>query len=185
MQNTIKKEISGLLRFHGQEIDKILTSQSVNKGEFILKEGNSAFIAFYLIRGITRNFIYKNGKEITLQFNFKEEMVFPLNSFNKNLRSDEYIEALTDIDIVKVKLNEFEDLKESNPELFKLELKINELYTFQLAKRLRDFQTLTAKERYLELIKTEPLIIQYCKLTHIASYLGLNLGSLSRIRNSL
>ena len=51
-----------------------------------------------------------------------------------------------------------------------------------MAQRLRNFQTMNATERYLQLIEKDPRIIKYIPLTYIASYLGITLGSLSRIR---
>lgn len=57
-----------------------------------------------------------------------------------------------------------------------------ETYALQLEERLRAFQTQTASQRYHQLIEQEPQLLQKVSLTHIASYLGINLGSLSRIR---
>ena len=80
-------------------------------------------------------------------------------------------------------MNEFNKLKDDDPELLKFEISINEFYMVQMAQRLRDFQTLNATERYLQLIEKEPKIIKYIPPTYIASYLGITLGSLSRIRD--
>jgi len=181
----IQGQISKLLDSYYNELDVFAKRLSFKKNDFILKEGQSAYVAFYITKGITRNFKYHDGNEITLQFNFKNDLVFPLNAYNTNLKSDEYIQAITDVEVIKTDLNDFEKLKKENSDYYKLEIKINELQSLQIAKRLRNFQTLSAKDRYLELIKTEPHILQFCSLTHIASYLGINLGSLSRIRNSL
>jgi len=183
MTTNNKNIINDLLSNNGKLIDEYTHKKHANKNEFILTEGKSASVAFYINKGITRSFILVDGKEITLQFNFPGDIVFPLNSFSENLISDESIQAITNLDYAKINLNEFDGVKQNNTELYELELKINELYTFQIAKRLRGFQTKSAKERYLELIKTEPEIAQFCQLSHIASYLGINLGSLSRIRS--
>jgi len=185
MKSNLKNEIIDLLTPNTELIDKYASRKKISKNEIILSEGQAASVTFYIFEGITRNFIINDGKEITLQFNFAKDIVFPLNSYKKNLKSDEYIQALTDLDIVKLNLYDYEIIKTDNTELKELELKLNELYILHTAKRLRDFQTSTAKERYLELIKTEPEILQYCQLSHIASYLGINLGSLSRIRSEI
>ena len=42
-----------------------------------------------------------------------------------------------------------------------------------------------AKERYLNLIKTKPSIVQNVPLKQIATYLGITDTSLSRIRNEI
>jgi CRP-like cAMP-binding protein len=48
-----------------------------------------------------------------------------------------------------------------------------------------EFQTLTAKERYENLLKNHPSIFQKVQLYHIANYLGIAPKSLSRIRKEL
>ena len=179
----IQIEINALLESYSKELDKFVKRLNFKKNEYILKEGQSAYVAYYIIKGISRSFKYHNDNEITLQFNFKNDLVFPLNAYNATMRSDEYIQALTDIEVIKMDLNDFRKLKKINAGYYKLEIKINELQLIQMGTRLRNFQTLSAKERYLELIKTEPHILQFCPLTYIASYLGITLGSLSRIRS--
>ena len=54
-----------------------------------------------------------------------------------------------------------------------------------IKQRTIDLTTLTGKERYLKLMRTHPSIVQNVPLNYIASYLGLNAGSLSRIRQEL
>jgi len=179
----LQGEIINLIDSYSSELDKFTKRIKLSKNEYLLEENQSAFCAFFIIEGITRNFKYHSGNEITLQFNFKNDLVFPLNSYNASLKSDEYIQAITDVEVIRINLNDFQKLKSENLDYYKLENKINELQTVQIAKRLRSFQTLNAKERYLELIKTEPHILQNCPLTYIASYLGISLGSLSRIRS--
>jgi len=46
-------------------------------------------------------------------------------------------------------------------------------------------QTLTATERYQLFIKKHPDILQRVALKHIASYLGIDIATLSRIRKSI
>ena len=166
-------------------LSKIFIEKLFLKGEYILKPGQNAYYVFFIEKGITRNFLYRNDKEITLQFNFKDEIAIPLNSFDYTQKSDEYIQALNDTIITKINLSEFDKLKKNNSEIKNLEEKFVETYVINIAKRLRDFQTLDARERYLKLLKTEPKILQFCKLTHIASYLGISLVSLSRIRSKI
>jgi ribosomal protein L10 len=48
--------------------------------------------------------------------------------------------------------------------------------------RLFQFHTLTAAERYSEILNKSPKIVQTVPLTIIASYLGITLETLSRIR---
>ncbi len=180
--NPISLFVDNLSDKNKQLLETIATQKTYKKNTFLLKPGRPASSIFIISKGITRNFIRKSDKEITLQFSFENEIVFPQNSYQSDGKSDEYIQTLTDTEVEFINLNEFNRLKNGNPELLKFEISINEFYMIQMAQRLRDFQTLNATERYLQLIEKEPKIIKYIPLTYIASYLGITLGSLSRIR---
>ncbi len=64
-----------------------------------------------------------------------------------------------------------------------LDLLITELYTAWLEERLLEFQTLNATQRYEKMRQQTPHLIQQVQLTHLASYLGISLETLSRIRS--
>ena len=53
----------------------------------------------------------------------------------------------------------------------------------QLQQRISSIQFETAQQKYKNLLEIEPNITQRVALTHIASYLGITLETLSRIRN--
>lgn len=57
-----------------------------------------------------------------------------------------------------------------------------EYYAMWVEKRLFQFHTMTATERYLDILQRSPHSIQTVPLTIIASYLGISLETLSRIR---
>ncbi|MFT4536532.1 MAG: CRP-like cAMP-binding protein [Saprospiraceae bacterium] len=51
-----------------------------------------------------------------------------------------------------------------------------------LVERIEDIQFHTAHERYKNLLKKQPQILQRVPLKHISSYLGITQETLSRIR---
>jgi len=53
----------------------------------------------------------------------------------------------------------------------------------QLQQRIVSIQFETAQQKYENLLHTRPDITQRVALTHIASFLGITLETLSRIRN--
>ncbi|MBK6977355.1 MAG: hypothetical protein IPH28_09865 [Cytophagaceae bacterium] len=57
-----------------------------------------------------------------------------------------------------------------------------EAYSLALEDRIFSLQTLSASERYEELVRDFPQILQRVSLGHIASYLGVTLETISRIR---
>ena len=59
---------------------------------------------------------------------------------------------------------------------------MTEYYAMWLEQRLFDFHTLDAAARYQKLLQKQPHIIKNIPLTIVASYLGISLETLSRIR---
>jgi hypothetical protein len=59
---------------------------------------------------------------------------------------------------------------------------MTEYYALWLEERLFQFHTLDATERYKLLLEKQPHFVQQIPLTYLASYLGVSLETLSRIR---
>ncbi|MFK5855791.1 MAG: Crp/Fnr family transcriptional regulator [Bacteroidota bacterium] len=183
--NDLKQSLKLILEEESTLIEKFAIKKSVRKCEMILNAGDNASVFYYIKQGISRSYILENSLEITTQFSFNSDIVFPLNAFPFNSQSEEYIQAMTDLDYFEINLYEFERLISKNPLLSNIERKIYQLQNYQLGMRVRSFQTKTAKQRYLEIIAREPRIIKYCQLSHLATYLGISSGSLSRIRKEI
>lgn len=62
---------------------------------------------------------------------------------------------------------------------------VDEAMYNSLMNRSIQLQTLTASERYQLFMKKHPDILQRVALKHIASYLGIDIATLSRIRKSI
>lgn len=165
-------------------LKKTLVRKTYRKGEHILVPGKKSVLACAVHSGITRNYLVDSGKEITSMFCFRNEICCPLHYNTPCNESGEYIQAIVNgTEVSLIDLNEFEKLKAQNREFLQLEMYINVSIQEKLATRLRELQTLDAGERYLQLLEKEPDLLEMVSLTHIAFYLGIKLGSLSRIRS--
>jgi CRP-like cAMP-binding protein len=89
---------------------------------------------------------------------------------------------LTDTVVSQTDFIAFQTAKADFPKLIELDLLMTEYYAVWLENRLFEFHTLDATQRYLHLLKEQSHIIQNIPLTYIASYLGISLETLSRIR---
>jgi hypothetical protein len=86
------------------------------------------------------------------------------------------------VEVLQTDYEIFHQAKNLYPELHEFDVKITEFYAMWLEERLYRFYTQSATDRYLHLLESHPNIIQYIPLTFIASYLGVSLETLSRIR---
>ena len=154
----------------------------------LLKEGEISKKAFLIEEGCLRLWFSNNGKDITFQFFFENEGVSSVESFKKNIPSFFTIETIEpciihwihkkDLEVIMKEMNEIPEMRE---------YMLNVAFDRQLhyMKHFLSFIKDTPAQRYLNLIKEKPHIVQRVPQHYIASYLGITPVSLSRIRNKL
>ena len=149
----------------------------------LLREGEVSVKAYYIIKGCLRLWFNNNGKDITFQFFFEKEGVSSMESFRLQEPSLFNIETIEPCTLLVLTKKTFELLVNDMPGY-------NDYLHEVLHKRLAHYSKLflsriknTPQERYAELLKEYPHIIQRVPQHYIASYLGITPVSLSRIRN--
>jgi CRP-like cAMP-binding protein len=140
----------------------------------------------YLRSGLMRSFIYDDqANDITTHFFKQGTVVISMKSFNDQVPSREYIIALEDCEIDVITYDRMHELMEVVPAWRQIAKDVDESKYNALMNRSIQLQTLTASERYHLFIKKHPDILQRVALKHIASYLGVDIATLSRIRKSI
>jgi len=140
----------------------------------------------YLRSGLMRSFIYDDqANDITTHFFKQGTVVISMKSFNDQVPSREYIIALEDCEIDVITYDRMQELMELVPAWRQIAKDVDESKYNALMNRSIQLQTLTASERYHLFIKKHPDILQRVALKHIASYLGIDIATLSRIRKSI
>jgi len=149
----------------------------------LLNEGEIANTLYFVKKGCLRQWFNKDGKDITFQFFFEEQSVASFDSFKNEEPSLFSIESIEKSIILSIKKDVFEEILQAIPEF-------NEALQNHIFQRLRNYSQLflsrikdSPQERYADLLKNNPAIIQRIPQHYIASYLGITPISLSRIRN--
>jgi hypothetical protein len=128
-------------------------------------------------------FYIKDGKEISDWFAFENDFINSINSFHLNIPSPHYIDLLETSTIVEVSRDAISMLTEKHHCFEKLGRIAVTKTMLQLQQRIASIQFESALQKYESLLTMRPDITQRVPLTHIASYLGITLETLSRIRN--
>jgi CRP-like cAMP-binding protein len=166
-------------------LDELNQTRSVKKGEHLLRPGERCRSSFWVQQGILRKYIVHEGYERTTEFFFADDLAVAFSSYCLQIPGEEGIEGLTDGIVLMTAFDDFQAIKKQYPVLTALDLLMTEYYAMMIEERSTQFHHLDAKERYLRLLHLEPHILLEVPLTHIASYLGITLASLSRIRAQL
>ena len=163
-------------------IEQLLVKRDFEKGERILEEGQVSHYIALIGKGMVRQFYYKNGKDITEHFSYEGCIVMCIESLLKQEPTRLMIEALEDGTAYMLPYDKLMLQTEVSWELNLFYRKILEhsLITSQIKADSWRFET--ARERYNNLLNTQPEVIKRAPLSHIASYLLMTPETLSRVR---
>ncbi|WP_050021222.1 Crp/Fnr family transcriptional regulator [Chryseobacterium sp. P1-3] len=148
----------------------------------LLEEGQVSANMFLVKSGALREYFYKDGKELTLEFITENQAVASFDSFVNGTPSDFLIETLEPSVVYELHYKAFRQLLE-NPGF---QQTFNTLFYkrfSEISKRLMSFIKDSPQERYKQLLKKRPELLLRFPQHYIASYLGITSVSLSRIRN--
>lgn len=180
--NKIFHFINNLSSQSKQALDAATQIKHFKKGDYLLREGETCRCSFWIQKGMARKFYTAGDKEISTELLFENDIAVSMSSYVLQTKSKESIQALENTTASCTSYHDFEQLKQTYPELVQFDLLLTEYYTMWLEERLFRFHTLDATQRYQLLLQEHPEMIQKVQLTHIASYLSISLETLSRIR---
>ena len=149
----------------------------------LIKANQYSRSAYFIEKGMTRSYWLVNGEEITTSFSCEGGIVFSMDELYYNKMSEEFVETLEDVVAYKIALSDLIRLFQTNIELANWGRIIHQNEYRRLHRSHKDRLTLSAKERYEEFMQQFPQICQRVQLGYIASYLGITLPTLSRLRS--
>jgi CRP-like cAMP-binding protein len=158
--------------------------QEFPSGTILLREGEHARKGYFILRGCIRSYILKDGVDKTIDFFIEEESVLPIG-YGKDLPSPHFLECLEDTVAVVGTPDQEERMLGEYPELKDVCLVMSEVMAEKLNESLARYRTSTPEERYRDLLERRPDLLQRIPQYQIASYLGVQPESLSRIRRRL
>ena len=163
-------------------IEKIGTVVEVPKNTIIIKEGETCDFFFFVIMGIFRAYRWVDDNEVTIGFSFTGDIDTCPYSFVNDCKSKDVIHSLTSAKIIKVKKTDFLKYVEKNKENVNLTDFFLSSYIEVLIHRLISIRLYTAEKNYLNLLARNTFEVNKIPISYIASYLGVSLERISRIR---
>jgi CRP-like cAMP-binding protein len=175
--------------FTDAEVGQYLTyleTRFVRKKELYLVAGEISGATAYVKKGCLRRYVIdKEGKETIINFATEDWWIGDLESFTHRRPSIYHIQALEDSELLLLTRAKFEKVCEEIPKYKTFhDEKVQRSY-YATLKRLSLVTSGTAEEKYMLLMKEQPQLFQRIPLHYIASYLGIEPESLSRLRKRL
>ena len=165
---------------------ELITSSKIRtfkKGELVVREGQYAKSAYLIAQGCARAYYLQDGRDISDWFTFENEVMASIVSFFSEKPSLHFVEFVEDSKAIEFSKETIDQLSIKHHDFERFISRVVTETMLGLAERLHTIQFVRAEERFTRLLKIYPDITNRIPLTHIASYLGITLETLSRIRN--
>jgi CRP-like cAMP-binding protein len=185
--NLLEKAITTISPLSPESRDAFLNGWkhwSVPKDYFLVREHTVSDYIYFIEKGIARIYYYKNDKEITEWIAMDEQFFLSITSFFERTPSHLTIQTLEPSEVYGIHHSDFMALADKHHEIERLLRKMVTGSLILSQVRMDSIQFETAQQRYERLLKVSPNIIQRVPLSFIASFLGVTLETLSRIRSA-
>lgn len=187
METEFKKLLLTYAAFTEEELELILSffkPVMVKKNQFILNQGSVSKAYYYIyIGGIRTFFIDRKGGEKTRYVMLENGLGTTLSSFVNQKPSLEFIQAIDDTQLLAISRDKFYELVEKIDawKIFYTKI-LEDAYTYQ-NKKIESLVTLTANQRYHQLLTERPEYVQRLSNKMLASYLDMREETLSRLKS--
>ncbi len=159
--------------------------KSISKNTIITHYNHIEQNAYFLLSGIVKISMQRDGEERILDFFFPNSFFSSYTSFITQQASNVEIQALTDCEVEIIHYRDMQEAYNTSLLANKLGRRAAEHYYITKTNREKDFLIKSATERYNELLAQRPELVQQIPVHMIAKYLGIKPESLSRIRKEI
>ena len=165
-------------------LESILVPMKFLKNEMILREGETCTNIYWVVKGLVRQFYYKNGKEVTEYMATENSIVMCIESLFLEQPTHLQIKAIEPSILIAIPKADLEAvaMKSVNIQILYRKILEESLILSQIHADMLRFES--AQDRYHKLIKRQPQLVLRAPLVYIASYLQMTPETLSRVRTA-
>lgn len=162
-----------------------LIQRSFKKNEIIKDVNKTENYLNIIVSGSMGIFFLKEYSTICLDLSYENEFFGDYMSFLKQEPTELYTQALEKTELLSISYDLLNELYSNSIAGINIARVAAESLFIHKQTQQIELLKLTAEQRYLELLKRQPSIIQRTPQKHIASYLGITPESFSRIRKKI
>jgi CRP-like cAMP-binding protein len=185
MNNKLREHIEKVVPISDEEFSFIsshFSAKKYKKHQFLIQEGDKVKFCFFVVEGLLKLVHHdNNGKEHIVSFAMEDWWESDYNAYFSNGSATLSLECLEDTEVLCLSLEDYKIMCEGlqKMERFFLHKANNGFLASQ--RRIMSAMTSSAKERYEQLIKQYPSLLQRVPKKLLAAYLGVSRETLSRI----
>jgi len=157
----------------------------IKNKKLILKSGRLDKYVFFILKGNARIYcVNESGIELVKHLRSEGTICGDPKVFSEEFQTSN-VEAIRETHILKFSAEDLEKLGFKNHKMMVFYLNLLKEIVLIFSYRIDSFVTMTPKERYLDLVKWNPLYLESTFDKHIASFLGITPLTLHRIKKSM
>ena len=166
-------------------LEDILIPRKYPKVARILDEGEVCQSIYWIVKGLVRQFYFKNNKELTEYMATENTICMSIESLFHETPSHQIIQALEPTILFEIPMRELETAAIKSVNIQMLYRKILEESLIISQQRADMLRFESAQDRYQKLVKSTPQLVLRAPLVYIASYLQMTPETLSRVRTAV
>ena len=166
-------------------LESVLVPMKFAKNEIILGEGDTCEHIYWVVKGLARQYYYKNGKEVTEYMGTENTIMMSIESLFKEKPSTQVIQAVEPTIVYAMPKKDLEAVAMRSVNIQILYRKILEESLIISQQRADMLRFESAQDRYQKLVKNAPQLVLRAPLVYIASYLQMTPETLSRVRTAV
>ncbi len=156
------------------------------KNRILEEEGKMPGYLYFVVSGFVRLFHYNDkGDEVTTHINCPPGFITSYANFVNQKKSGENLECITECELLRITKTDLDLLIQKSPSFKDFSILVFQQSLSYNENRSKELATLTAERRYLKLMEEYPEVLHNVPMQYIASFLGMNPKSLSRIRKQI
>ncbi len=155
------------------------------RGTLLLRDGQCEDYVWIVLKGLVRSYYIKEGEEICSRFNSENQIVLSVVSFYSRKPGYEFVETIEDSTLARIHHDRLQEFYRDFPEFNFIGRVLTEYYFTLSEQRLYLLRKQSAEERYRFFMEHYPEWLQRVPLKYVATFLGMNLETLSRIRKKV
>ena len=158
---------------------------SFRKGKLLLKAGEICEYIYFVQKGAVRGFIKEGKKDITTWITAENEVVSSISALDVREPAFENMQAIENCELLALTYADFQDLYIKFPEFNIVARKVLQKYYQDAEGRAFIARLTNAENKYRLFITMYGHLANRIPLKYIASFLGITIETLSRVRKKL
>jgi CRP-like cAMP-binding protein len=185
MHNILREHIQKIVTLSDDEFAFVLTqftTKKFRKHQFLIQEGETVKFHYFVVSGLLK-LVYTEdtGKQHIVSFAMEDWWESDFYAFYTQTPATMSLECVEDTEVFCLSLNGYKILCDELPKMQRFFLEKATFGFIGSQRRIISWLTSNAQERYEQLLKRYPSLIQRVPKSLLAAYLGVSRETLSRL----